>query len=135
MRSRKTVALISLSASGRKQLVLDDCFQPKVCKNVMSAGETRQKQALPFKVRVTWKHALATAMLAHRDLARMAEFEGLMLSAVTESGSAKWVCTVTGVHQREWIFYARNDDAFITRVQATLAPTGALPVTANKPVQ
>ncbi|MDD1006910.1 DUF695 domain-containing protein [Pseudomonas shahriarae] len=87
-----------------------------------------EKQAQPFKVRVTWKHASTTAMLAPRDRARMAKMEGLILSAVTDSGSAKWVCTVTGVHQREWIFYARSDDAFITRVQATLAPTGPYPI-------
>lgn len=58
----------------------------------------------------------------------MAEMEGLIRSAVTDSGSAKWVCMVTGVNQREWIFYARNDDAFITRVQTTLAPTGPYPI-------
>ncbi|RVD79547.1 DUF695 domain-containing protein [Pseudomonas koreensis] len=88
----------------------------------------RERQALPFKVRVTWKHAPTTAMLKSRDRARMAEMESLIRSAATDNGLAKWVCTVTGVHQREWIFYARNDAAFITQIHTVLAPTGPYPV-------
>ncbi len=57
--------------------------------------------------------------------------EGLIQSAATQNEAAKWVCTVTGVHQREWIFYARNDVAFINEIQKALAPTGPYPVELN----
>ncbi|MFJ2709630.1 DUF695 domain-containing protein [Pseudomonas sp. NPDC087346] len=104
-----------------------DSPSPAIYRIVHSISAS-EKQGLPFKVKVTWKHTTATSLLAPRDRARMAEVEGLIQSTVTDSRSAKWVCTVTGVHQREWIFYALSDDAFITRVQAALAPTGPYPI-------
>jgi hypothetical protein len=87
-----------------------------------------EKQALPFKIRVTWKYPSGTVLPASQELARMDEMEDLILPAVKDKGLAKWVCTVTGEHRREWIFYTRSDDAFITRVQAALAPTGPYPI-------
>lgn len=87
-----------------------------------------EKQALPFKIRVTWKYVSKTVRPRSRDLVRMDEMQALILPAVEEKGLAKLVCTVTGEKRRVWTFYTRNADAFIARVQTALAPTGPYPV-------
>ncbi|MFW9082033.1 DUF695 domain-containing protein [Pseudomonas sp. P2757] len=86
------------------------------------------KQALPFKVRVTWKYTSKTFLPEAIELERMDKMEDLLLSAVKDQGPAKWVCTVTGEHRREWIFYTPSDLVFISRLQSVLAPTGPYPV-------
>ena len=87
-----------------------------------------EKRALPFKIRVTWKYVSEGVIPPPRDRFRMDEMERLILPAVQDKGLAKWVCTVTGGHQREWIFYTRSDEAFIAKTQAVLAQTGPYPI-------
>jgi hypothetical protein len=87
-----------------------------------------EKQALPFKIRVTWKYVSKTFRPRSRDLVRMDEMQALIQPAVEENGLAKLVCTVTGEQQRVWTFYTRSADAFTARAQAALAPTGPYPV-------
>ena len=87
-----------------------------------------EKRALPFKIRITWKYSSKDVMPAPRDRVRMDEMERLILPAVQDKGLAKWVCRVTGGHQREWIFYTRSDEAFIAQTQAVLSQTGPYPI-------
>ncbi|MCK1784098.1 DUF695 domain-containing protein [Pseudomonas sp. TNT11] len=100
---------------------------PMVYKGADSISAT-EKRALPFKIRVTWKYSSKGVIPAPRDRFRMDEMERLILPAVQDKGLAKWVCTVTGGHQREWIFYTRSDEAFIAQTQAVLAQTGPYPI-------
>ncbi|MFJ4143043.1 DUF695 domain-containing protein [Pseudomonas sp. NPDC089734] len=100
---------------------------PMAYKGVDSISAT-DKRALPFKIRVTWKYSSKGVIPAPRDRVRMDEMERLILLAVQDKGLAKWVCTVTGGHQREWIFYTRSDEAFIAQTQAALAHTGPYPI-------
>ncbi|QHF05789.1 DUF695 domain-containing protein [Pseudomonas asturiensis] len=100
---------------------------PMAFKGADSISET-EKRALPFKVRITWKYSSKGLIPAPRDRVRMDEMERLILPAVQDKGLAKWVCTVTGGHQREWIFYTRSDEAFIAQTQAVLAQTGPYPI-------
>jgi hypothetical protein len=93
--------------------------------NKISAAE---QQALPFKMKIRWNYTSRKFLPRPRDLVRMNEMEALLKSAATENGLAKWVCTVTGEQRREWVFYARSDADFMTRMQTILAPTGPYPV-------
>ncbi|SDX17478.1 Family of unknown function [Pseudomonas syringae] len=54
--------------------------------------------------------------------------ERLILPALQEKGLAKRACTVTVGKQREWIFYTRNNEAFIDKTKAILAQTGPYPI-------
>ncbi|WPN64333.1 DUF695 domain-containing protein [Pseudomonas sp. P9_35] len=116
--------------------VVDDIYQPSdfpdtpVPMLYKGAGSisTTEKRALPFKVKVTWKYSSKGLIPALRDRVRMNEMERLILPAMQDKGLAKWVCTVTGGKQREWIFYTRNDEAFIAQTRAILAQTGPYPI-------
>ncbi|WP_234778835.1 DUF695 domain-containing protein [Pseudomonas amygdali] len=87
-----------------------------------------EKRALPFKIRITWKYSSKSLLPAPRDRIRMDQMERLILPALQEKGLAKWACTVTGGQQREWIFYTRNNEAFIVQTKAVLAQTGPYPI-------
>lgn len=104
-----------------------DTTVPQFYKGVGSISVT-ENRALPFKVRVTWKYASTGGMPAPRDRVRMDEMERLILPAVQGKGLAKWICTMTGGNQRQWIFYTRNHEAFIAQTQAALAQTGPYPI-------
>ncbi|NWD76012.1 DUF695 domain-containing protein [Pseudomonas gingeri] len=93
--------------------------------NSISAAE---KQALPFKIRVTWKFSSKGLRASPIDSARMNKMERLILPAVQDKGLAKWVCTVTGGQQREWIFYTQSDEGFIAKTRGVLAQTGPYPI-------
>ncbi|WP_256576439.1 DUF695 domain-containing protein [Pseudomonas sp. B11(2017)] len=100
---------------------------PMVYKGIYTISVT-EKRVLPFKIRVTWKFSPKETIPTPRVHFRMNEMERLILPAVQDKGLAKWVCTVTGGQQREWIFYTRSDDAFIAQVQTVLAQTGPYPI-------
>lgn len=100
---------------------------PMIYKGADSISAT-EKRALSFKIRVTWKYSSKGVIPAPRDRVRMDEMERLILPAVQDKGLAKWVCTVTGGNQRQWIFYTRSDEAFIAQTQAVLAQTGPYPI-------
>ena len=104
-----------------------DIASPMSYRTARSISATEQ-QALPFKMRVRWNYTSRKFLPRPRDLVRMNEMEALLLSAATDDGLAKWVCTVTGEHRREWIFYARSDTDFMSRMQTLLAPSGPYPV-------
>ncbi|MFJ2528975.1 DUF695 domain-containing protein [Pseudomonas helmanticensis] len=104
-----------------------DTPSPMSYRTARSISATEQ-QALPFKMRVRWNYTSRKLLPRPRDLVRMNEMEALLLSAAADDGLAKWVCTVTGEHRREWIFYARSDTDFMNRMQALLAPSGPYPV-------
>ncbi|WP_192564729.1 DUF695 domain-containing protein [Pseudomonas gozinkensis] len=95
---------------------------------VVDSISATEKQALPFKARITWKYSSPTHAPGYRVGKRMAEMEKLILPALQDKGLAKWICTVTGGGQREWIFYTQSDEAFIARTQAVLAQTGPYPI-------
>ncbi|WP_458130992.1 DUF695 domain-containing protein [Pseudomonas sp. R3-41] len=116
--------------------VVDDIYQPSdfpdtpvpmLYKGVGSISAT-EKRALPFKIKITWKYSSEGLIPAPRDRVRMDGMERLILPAMQDKGLAKWVCTVTGGKQREWIFYTRNDEAFIAQTRAILAQTGPYPI-------
>jgi hypothetical protein len=104
-----------------------DTPSPMSYRTARSISATEQ-QALPFKMRVRWNYTSRKLLPRPRDLVRMNEMEALLLSAAVDDGLAKWVCTVTGEHRREWIFYARSDTDFMNQMQALLAPSGPYPV-------
>ncbi|WP_123450192.1 DUF695 domain-containing protein [Pseudomonas fluorescens] len=104
-----------------------DIASPMSYRTARSISATEQ-QALPFKVRVRWNYTSRKLLPRPRDLVRMNEMEALLLSAAADDGLAKWVCTVTGEHRREWIFYARSDTDFMSRMQTLMAPSGPYPV-------
>lgn len=54
----------------------------------------------------------------------MYEMERLILPGLKGNVPGKWACTATGGQQRQWIFYTRNEEAFIAQIKAILAQTG-----------
>lgn len=72
-----------------------DIASPMSYRTARSISATEQ-QALPFKMRVRWNYTSRKFLPRPRDLVRMNEMEALLLSAATDDGLAKWVCTVTG---------------------------------------
>ncbi|MBX8509111.1 DUF695 domain-containing protein [Pseudomonas cichorii] len=87
-----------------------------------------EKQNLPFKIRIIWKYTSRFDMPALQDRVRMDRMEGLIMPAVKDKGLAKWICTVTSEQKQIWTFYTQSDEAFITRVQSSLALTGPYPI-------
>ncbi|XHF33608.1 DUF695 domain-containing protein [Pseudomonas chlororaphis] len=100
---------------------------PMIYKGLDSISLT-EKRALPFKIRIVWKYTSTGVIPERRDAIRMAEMEKLIVPAVEEKRLAKWVCTVTGGHQREWIFYTQNDEAFTARTRSALSQGGPYPI-------
>lgn len=91
----------------------------------ISATELR---ALPFKASIRWKYVTKKILPEPRDRIRMDEMERLVIQAVEEKAQAKLMCTVTGNNQREWIFYAKNNNDFIALVGAALANSAPYPI-------
>ncbi|MBW1248940.1 DUF695 domain-containing protein [Pseudomonas tolaasii] len=87
-----------------------------------------ERRALPYKIRITWKYSSKTLRPAPRDLSRMEQMRSLIVPAVQEQGLAKWLCTVTGGQQVQWIFYAESEESFRAQVNAALAKSGPYPL-------
>lgn len=69
-----------------------------------------------------------TVMPAPEDAARMKEMEKLLLPSVQDKGLARWICTTTFEHQREWHFFTRSYEDFSAQARETLEPTGQYPI-------
>ncbi|MFM9380844.1 DUF695 domain-containing protein [Pseudomonas sp. UV AK001] len=95
---------------------------------VVDSLSATEKRALPFKARITWKYISKKVVPVERDRERMTEMEKLILPALEDKGLAKWICTVTGGQQREWIFYTQSEEAFIAKTRAILLQTGPYPI-------
>lgn len=85
-------------------------------------------QSLPIKATIRWKYASMGFLPEPVDRVRMDEMERLVIAALEEKGQAKWVCTLTGASQREWIFYASDEQAFKATVEAALANRAPYPI-------
>lgn len=93
-----------------------------------------ERRALPYKIRITWKYTSKTLRPAPRDLSRMEQMRSLIVPSVQEQGLAKWLCTVTGGQQVQWIFYAKSEEAFMAQVKTAQAKGDPYPLvfTTNK---
>ncbi|MCW1248169.1 DUF695 domain-containing protein [Pseudomonas sp. SAICEU22] len=123
--ARQKVALSALLDDGpshEKALVIVDLDEEHCTKSLSPAEE----QALPLSVIVSWKFSSETALPTPEDAARMKKMEALLLPAIQEKGLAKWLCTITSEHQREWLFLTRNHEDFFT--QARTALNGTYPI-------
>ncbi len=95
---------------------------------VVDSVSATEKRTLPFKARITWKYSSKTLTPEYRVARRMKDMEKLIVPALEDKGLAKWICTVTGGQQREWIFYTQSEEAFIAKTRAILLQTGPYPI-------
>ncbi|OIN43283.1 DUF695 domain-containing protein [Pseudomonas costantinii] len=93
-----------------------------------------EKQALPYKIRITWKFDSPFPVPVPGDVYRMGQMRQQVVPAVEAQGLAKFVCTVTADQQVQWIFYAKSEETFMAQVNAALAKSDRYPLvfTANK---
>jgi len=87
-----------------------------------------EKQALPYKVRITWKYDSPFPVPLPGDVYRMGQMRQQVVPAVEAQGLAKFVCTVTADQQVQWIFYAKSEETFMARVNAALAKSEPYPL-------
>lgn len=122
-----------------RQMILDESVSepyqlsdfpdtPLVTYSGIRSISVTEKQALPFKVKITWKYKSKRLIPAPRDDIRMYEMERIILPGLKDKVLGKWACTATGGQQRQWIFYTRNEEAFIAQIKAILAQTGPYPI-------
>lgn len=128
--ARQKVALSALLDDGpshEKALVIVDVDEEHCTKSLSPAEE----QALPLSVIVSWKFSSEAALPTPEDAARMKKMEAVLLPAIQDKGLAKWLCTVTSEHQREWLFLTRNHDEFFTQARETLGGTYPIEMRVN----
>ncbi|MCP2076351.1 UNVERIFIED_ORG: hypothetical protein J2Y77_005787 [Pseudomonas lini] len=116
-------ALLDDSPTHEKNLV-NIKIDEQICTHLSRAEE----QALPIVVVINWKFSPKTVMPTPADAARMKEMEKLLLPAVQDKGLARWICTTTYEHQREWHFFTRSYEDFSARAREALGPTGLYPI-------
>jgi hypothetical protein len=126
-KARKQKALSELLDDGpshEKALAIVE-IDEQICTKSLSPAE---EQALPISVIVSWKFSSKTPMPTPEDAVRMKKMEELLLVAVANKGSSKWLCTITSEHQREWLFLTRSYDDFSAQAKEALRATGPYPI-------
>ncbi|UZE87444.1 DUF695 domain-containing protein [Pseudomonas viciae] len=125
--ARKQEALRALLDDGpsHEKAVVNIKIDEQICTHSISPAEELE---LPIVVVINWKFSPKTVMPTPADATRMKEMEKLLLPAVQDKGLARWICTTTYEHQREWHFFTRSAEDFSAQAREALGPTGPYPI-------
>ncbi|WP_058543373.1 DUF695 domain-containing protein [Pseudomonas fluorescens] len=125
--ARKQEALRALLDDGpsNEKTLANIKIDEQICTRSISPAK---ELAPPIVVAVNWKFSPKTVMPAPADAARMKEMERLLLPSVQDKGLARWICTTTFEHQREWHFFTRSYEDFSARAREALESTGPYPI-------
>lgn len=89
---------------------------------------------------IRWRYAASDERAPHRlgpgfpdntvNQAQL-QFEGALDPLSCENDDAELMCVTTGMGQKEWVYYARDRDGFMARLNALLAGHAPFPVEIN----
>ena len=86
------------------------------------------KQSQPIRIIVAWSYDSETGMPATEERQRMDAMEDALALTVEKDGFASLVLVSTGEGLREWTYYARSKDEFMSRLNLGLANHPRFPI-------
>jgi hypothetical protein len=90
--------------------------------------ESFDKSVYPVRVIVEWPYQTSTGQPGTGERERMDRLEDLLAPGVEKSGEAVLALVSTGENVREWIYYAKSEDAFIGALNDALADEPSFPI-------
>ena len=82
----------------------------------------------PDRVILVWNYESESGMPCSDERERMDELEDTLAPMIEGDGFATLALVSTGENFREWIYYARSEDEFMDRLNATLRELPAYPI-------
>ena len=84
----------------------------------------------PVRVIIQWKYEqeVGSGMPSPEEHARMNAMEDLLDPAVSQDGFATLALVSTGEHLREWVYYSRSEEEFISRLNQAFAGQAPFPL-------
>lgn len=82
----------------------------------------------PVRAIILWKYKGANGMPAPRERERMDAMEDLLGPAMEVDGFATLALVSTGEELREWIYYAKSEEAFFARLNQALGAQPPFPI-------
>ncbi|WP_110188006.1 DUF695 domain-containing protein [Pokkaliibacter plantistimulans] len=82
----------------------------------------------PVKITIDWKYQSANGMPDTATSTRMSEMEKLLEPLVNSWGFATLALVSTGQGDKQWIYYAKSEEGFFSRMNQALAGLPRLPL-------
>ena len=99
-----------------------------VYRYISALPATVSRQAFPVRIILVWRYDSASGMPQTAERERMDQMEDLLAPAVESSGLARLLMVSTGENLREWTYYTRDEEAFMTALNQALAEQPAFPL-------
>jgi Family of unknown function (DUF695) len=87
-----------------------------------------EKSSLPDRVIIAWRYESKSGMPATAEREAMDRMEDLLAPVVEKPGFAMLALVSTGENLREWIYYAKSEQAFLEALNTALARQQRLPL-------
>lgn len=84
----------------------------------------------PVRIIIQWEYdnEVGQGMPQPEEHARMDMLEDILDPVVSQDGCATLVLVSTGEHLREWVYYSRSEDEFMSRLNQALAGQPPFPL-------
>jgi hypothetical protein len=95
---------------------------------VQTFGPGFTKGAQPDRVILVWKYKSAKGLPSAKERQQMDALEDALAPVLETEGFATLALVSTGEDLREWIYYTRSQDEFLSRLNAALIGKPAFPI-------
>ena len=90
--------------------------------------ETFDKSDYPVRLIIEWPYQTSTGLPETGEREDMDRFEDLIAPTVENSGESVLALVSTGESVREWVYYAKSEDAFLGALNEALADESPFPI-------